>query len=303
MDVSLMAVVISYFPDDRLALLVSDLSSQADRVLVVDNGSGQNAVLQSFEIMAPRVQVIRLGSNKGIAAALNKGFEQAKARGFAFVLTLDQDSQLPPNYVQQMLEFYYKRKAEGLPVGMVAPDFLDVNAHTRARFSRLGKWGMETITCSGNTGWLDSSFAITSGSIFPVEVFEKVGIFREDFFIDHVDSEYCLRLVRSRYKILINCAVSIEHSIGNRSVHKFLGLTVKPNHHKPVRRYYIARNGVYTAKQYFSTFPSYTWLTFMRLVHEFLSIVLYEQDRAAKLRMFAIGLMHGWLGRMGPAPA
>jgi rhamnosyltransferase len=302
MPTGVAAIIVSYFPDEGLLQLVKDLVSQVAHIFVIDNGSGDNPALNKVQELEP-VIIMRLQKNMGIAYALNRGIEQAHQRNCSFIITLDQDSRLPSRYVSDMLGFYQDCLAKGFQIGMVAPDFIDVNAKTQARFSVLKKWQHNTVTCDlasdSRVKELDVSFAITSGSIYPITVLQAMGGFREDFFIDHVDSEYCLRLINKGYKIFVNCRVQIEHSIGKRSVHKFLGLTVKPNHHKPFRRYYIARNGVRSAIDYFLSHPSYSLLTFMRLVHEFLSILLYESDKVRKLYILTLGIFHGFIGRMG----
>lgn len=294
------AVIVSYHPTQGLLDLVADLRGQVTQLAVVDNGSGDNPWIAQLQSWAePWIKVVRLEHNYGIAKGLNVGIEQAQKAGAAYLLTLDQDSRLPANYVSRMVAF---AQANSQKLGMVAPDFVDINTGTHARFSHLSPGWISTKTCQQAGGeTLESSFAITSGALYPLSVLAQVGGFREDFFIDHVDTEHCLRLRKMGYRVLVNCAVCIQHAIGQRSVHKLWKLTIKPNHHKPLRRYYIARNGVYVGWLHGWRYPAFGWLNFMRTVHELLSIVFFEQNRKAKLGALAKGLWHGLIGRMGPA--
>jgi rhamnosyltransferase len=77
---------------------------------------------------------------------------------------------------------------------------------------------------------------------------------------------------------------------------------LKPNFHSPLRRYYIARNGVRTALDYGGLWPVYVGLIFFRLSHELLSALLFEDRKMQKLKAMGHGVVHGLVGRMGPCP-
>ena len=300
-DKSVVAVIVTYFPDGNLPLLIRDLRSQVGLVVVIDNGSDDNVFIQELESLDQQnVKLVCLGENLGIARALNLGATIAEEQGFQYLLTLDQDSRLPSKYIEQMLGLLEVLKSENPRIGFVAPNFVDINSDTEARFSMVSRWWVRTCTCSEHSGYMLTHFAITSGTIYPIRVFKDVGGFREDYFIDHVDSEFCLRLATNGYEMFVNCGVCLRHAIGYRQVYKFMGLTIKPNNHRPLRRYYIARNGLYTALRYFPFSPAYLWLTLLRLAHGTLSVVLYEENKGGKLRMLVKGLGDGIRGKLGP---
>jgi rhamnosyltransferase len=72
------------------------------------------------------------------------------------------------------------------------------------------------------------------------EVFEKVGLFREEFFIDCVDTDYFLRAAANGYATVAAMDCSIAHELGRRAstIPGRPGIAVHP----PFRRYYMARN-------------------------------------------------------------
>jgi len=178
---------------------------------------------------------------------------------------------------------------------------LDTNSNTYAKFINLTKWSWNTLSCKDNPtkDVLFVDFAITSGSLLDYNKYKENGIFREDYFIDHIDSEYCLRASTNNLKIAVNCEICIRHQIGQRTKHKFLGLTIKPNHHDASRRYYIARNGIRTILKYYRRYPSVVSLNFARLVHETISILLYEKHKINKIAALICGIFDGFIGRMG----
>jgi rhamnosyltransferase len=50
--------------------------------------------------------------------------------------------------------------------------------------------------------WQDMESVITSGSLLSLAAYTAIGPFREDFFIDHVDTEYCLRARLKHYRVI-----------------------------------------------------------------------------------------------------
>ena len=96
-----LAVVVSYNGHDRIRETVQALQPQVARVHIVDNGSdGETlAVLTALEA-APGVTVERLGANRGISVALNRGVAAAAEGALPWVLTMDQDSLVDAGFVE-----------------------------------------------------------------------------------------------------------------------------------------------------------------------------------------------------------
>jgi rhamnosyltransferase len=99
------AVIVTYEPGDGILDTVRAVRSQVAGVIVVDNGSGSEsrralALLEGQE----GTLVVRLGANRGIAAAQNRGIERAEQLGATWVLTLDQDSLCGKGMVSALFE-------------------------------------------------------------------------------------------------------------------------------------------------------------------------------------------------------
>src|SRR5258708_4061614 len=75
----LCAVVVTYFPDEKLLDRLQKIQQQVDRVVVVDNGSsGESAESLRTAEQKLHLEVIRNAENLGIATALNQGVRQAQ---------------------------------------------------------------------------------------------------------------------------------------------------------------------------------------------------------------------------------
>lgn len=75
-----------------------------------------------------------------------------------------------------------------------------------------------------------------------VSVLDDIGTMNEDFFIDYVDTEWCLRALGHGYEIYADTNVCMKHTIGDNNI-KFL--VWKLPVHSALRRYYRMRNMYY----------------------------------------------------------
>src|ERR1700729_1411493 len=89
----IMAVVVSYNGGATTRRTILALVGQVGHIHVVDNGSEPDSI-EILDSLAREhvISVDRLGTNLGIGHALNLGVAFARRAGFAWLLTMDQDS-------------------------------------------------------------------------------------------------------------------------------------------------------------------------------------------------------------------
>jgi rhamnosyltransferase len=292
------SVIVTYFPDETALENLARLCDLCDSVIVIDNTPRPKR--ESFPSRA-NLSILNCSENPGLAAGLNAGMKRAQEEGIEHVFLFDQDSRPSDRYFQDMLSFKSNLSRTTARVAFCAPNFYDRNSRTFATFPLIGRYSLRHVSCKNMPPTTDDAalIAITSGMLITASAYRVIGPFREDYFIDFVDNEYCLRASILGYSIAVNCHLLLDHAVGCRSVKRLFGLTIKPNHHNPVRRYYIFRNGIRTAIDYFRFYPSYTILMAVRLTHELISVLLYETAKRSKLTMMIRGFWHGITGRMG----
>jgi rhamnosyltransferase len=287
----ILAVVITYHPPAALFENMASLRKQLTEVLIVDNGSGDASeeLLRACEIQLG-IQVLRNRDNLGIAAALNIGVRRAIDAGYDWVATFDQDSTVTPGFFATMLSAYqhcpYRQQvalvAPILCVG--APDYEDQRRRPgRALFS---------------LPWT----AMTSGSLIKTEVFSQAGFYDETLFMDYVDYDFCLRLWKRRWKIIRAQRAYLLHRLGAAETHSLLGLKVTIKSHSPWRRYYIMRNRLIVFRRYAFFAPGWCLHDFFWIFLELTKILLFEQQKAAKLQHVMKGIADGLAGRSGQMP-
>ena len=279
-------VVVTRNPDAGLADRLGVLAGGVSGLVVVDNGSGSADFLAGLSRLPLRLRVVRNPGNRGLGVALNQGWAEAERAGFGTVLFLDQDSEPAPEMPGILCRVL--AEAPG-PVAVVGSNYHDVHKRRLA------------VRCRAAEAFVERTTVITAGSLVPVRVLRALGGFREDYFIDSIDHEFCLRARREGYRVLLACPALMTQRIGRPARHVGLLRGLAAFDHPPGRKYYIARNVLLTVRSHGRREPLWGLRQLVRLLAEGGSIVLFEGEKRAKLSAFLRGLGHGLAGRSGPA--
>lgn len=235
------AIIVTYHPDALFHERVLAISTQVGNVIIVDNGSNNNAIKMLQEInQTQSISIIFNNENLGIARALNIGISLARINGYQFAILFDQDSEANKDLAINLCKIY-STHPNTEKIALIGTNYNNV-------LKSSGKNPIQRLN-SGNE-WNEVKRVITSGSLLSLAAYDKIGPFREDFFIDLVDIEYCMRARKFGYIILKSNMVLMSHSIGYPSKHLLLGKTIWATNHAPIRRYYYARNYVAIQREY-----------------------------------------------------
>lgn len=290
------AVVSLFNPTEGVLDNVASLLDQVDNVVVVDDGSPQRPSRILTELEAMGCSTVQLNENSGIAAALNAGISEALAARPKpdFILTMDQDSQLSPGYVQALLDAAASARVSGVRAGLVAP------GSVRGLPVRRGPM-LHGIQLGGEP--------IQSGLLIPVPVIERIGPFRDSLFIDGVDSEYFLRCRSLGLSTVLAAGASLDHALGTQTAASVLGKTVcfggralQVRTAATWRYYYIFRNRVLLAKLYGRKYPLWALKGFLSDYRHLVIVTLLAQGRLARLASAAGGVADGFRGISGKRP-
>jgi len=274
------AVVTAYHPDERLAAVVEAALRSCAAVVVADNTPGTAPSLAE-KLDHPRVTVLRSGHNKGLAGALNLGLDHLPADAEA-VLFLDQDSVLPPELVDGLLAHLADPG-----IGIVGPT--PVDADTGGRYERLAE-RHEAVA--------DRPSIITSGMVVRRSCFEQVPRFREDFFVDCVDSDFCLRVRRAGQRVVRDANLVLPHSIGSGRDHHLGPLNVRVLHYPAWRHYWIARNGLVLSREFFSRERGFVLTNALFTARWLVVTALFDDRRRSAVPAVLRGLLDGLTGRV-----
>jgi len=279
MDIA--AVVVLYRPDEGVIKCITSYLDQVGCVFLVDNSEHPQEERFRQLCIDDRVEYVPLRDNFGIAKALNVGAELAIENGFDFLLTMDQDSTAAPGMVEKL-------SAAGVELGW----------EKIALISPMHRIGFEHEKAQGR--YYDVRSAWTSGCLMNLKVYQLVGGFEDDLFIDFVDHEYCLRAKQLHYRVLKVRDAELFHLIGERPriVH-LLGVPLIVTNHSPLRRYYITRNRFYVTKKFRNVFFDFYWRDKVGFFVETIIILLFEDQKVLKVRMIFRGLVDYFRGLFG----
>jgi rhamnosyltransferase len=282
---SVCAVIVTYHPTASMTENLPKILAQVQNLVVIDNGSTSEELIPLRMVsQALGFHLIENDENLGIAQALNQGVLWAKGEGFPWVILFDQDSRITDGFIDEMLKTRQAHPAAER-IGSFHPRYVDPSTGAEPTFLRANDGGPVT--------------SMTSGALMPTWIFDKVGFFPAEYFIDQVDTEYCFRIRAAGYLIADSKQAILLHVAGYPKRQSFLGFSFEPTHHSALRRYYLSRNRVAVFRKYFRKFPGMA-LRFMYMsFRETIKCLLAEQERSRKFRNFLLGTWDGLAGRMG----
>jgi len=296
------AIIVTYNPFPEFFDSLNGLKTQFDQLIIIDNASNpetHDLFRQVGQKNKGNIEIIFNEVNLGIATALNQGFARLINQSLDFVFVFDQDSQPAPDMVSTILNTFNSHPNRE-KIAVVAPMVEDPTTGINASYLRpYGRFLFKRTRCSGQV-LEDVSIVITSGSLYNLTAYKKIGPFRDDFFIDYVDTEYCLRSKQHGYNIIVACKAHLYHRLGNQQKKHIGPLTMHPTFHSPLRWYYISRNRIPMFRLYAFRFPY--WFLYELIVNSygFLRLLLFEDQKAGKLRALILGIVDGLYRRMGP---
>ena len=264
-------VVVLYNPEESIIQNIDSYIKQVGALYLVDNSSEPKTFIQDYLEENDHLTYIFNGYNSGVAAALNSGAIKAINEDFSYLLTMDQDSKAPDNIVESLLKIFSRLEN----VGIASPLHSNI-FQTHKRFQK------EEITK------VDS--IMTSGNLISLEAYKMIGGFNEDFFIDYVDIEYCLRLKYNNYNIYRVNNVILEHQEANLSQKKIFRLRFYPTNNDPFRLYYKTRNLLYLRKIYQHRYLSILFREYILFLKSTLKILLFEEKKILKFKMIFCGI-------------
>lgn len=236
---NIVCIIVSFNPNvSRLLNLVNDITNKGAKTILIDNNS------DNFDIFSGKIPknvfVLKLKSNMGIAHAQNVGIAYAKKMKSEYVFLFDQDSRIPDGFIKNMISEYQELEQKDKEIGILGPRLYNDYYDFYYKANIKGKWGGNVkIDVRNVLDPLKVNFLIASGSLMRVEIFNKVGYLKDNYFIDSVDTEFCFRTSGYGYTIYMSKNNFMFHNVGDQTL-KFVKWEVSI--HSAVRRYFMLRN-------------------------------------------------------------
>lgn len=288
------AVIVTFHPDIEIKNRVEIIRKQVKELIIIDNNSSKECQKKLDKITVDLdIFLLKNPKNLGIAKALNQAFDFIKFNNpeIKWILTLDQDTICHDNLVNNLIQAYedcsYRER-----VGVIGSNYQEKTTK---------KILHEKVP--GSTTWEEVKNLPTSGCLNSVTAYTQVGKFREEFFIDYVDTDYCMRLRSIGYCVLISPIIGMVHPLGYyraSKLHRMLTGNLMVTNYPPIRHYYWSRNGTVLIKE--NCFRDIRWAlrqSYYLFIRRLLIIIAFEEQKIKKLSLIAIGIMHGLKGKLG----
>ena len=277
-------VIPTFTPESTLLDLASGLSSQCP-VLVVDDASPCtcDGLLRQVEAL-PGVDVIKHSTNAGIGRGLNDGLAVARDAGCEWLLTVDQDTNVPAGYVTTLIKAARRLSACEVPLGALGAGSVTIaGASMRYPGNALDCQGMNVAS---------TEEIVQSGTLWNVDAVTAFGGFNEAFGMDAVDAHACLGLRRAGLVVATVADLEINHRIGSAQPVTIKGRDpVFLTGHSPERRTLMVRNRLALFPSEFRQSPRHAFRTLRRVLLNHAGGLMVETDKWSKARGSLRGLI------------
>ena len=234
----LVSITVTYNPtlvDNILEKQLSILSKFCKNCIVIDNGSTNVESIRILTAKYKNVTLIELHENLGIAAALNYAVDYCKKiADVEWIITMDQDSYFKDD------ETIYNIANETLP-------FLNNDRVVAFGFNYEDFHFTKKKLTNHSKGPIYVHFLITSGCIVRKDIIETYG-FDSDLFMYNVDTDFCRRLNRDGFKLVLVRSSFMFHKGGAISL---VDNNVEYHYNEPEKFYFLGRNSLIMLKRYF----------------------------------------------------
>lgn len=250
-------------------------------VIVIDNSD--NRICQNDIVSTQNLLFIKNTENTGLCKAINDGVEIARSHNIETLIYFDQDTDVDNELVEKLISSYGKASQIIDNLGVLTPYYISPNQEAYA--IKSGKNISEDLS--------DVKETITSGMIFSIELFQKVGGLLEDLFLDFADYEFCWRLSKLGYCIVIDQSIVMSHQVGLANIK--LGNRYIPTS-APIRNYYQMRNTIYLATRGKMLNYHEAFKNVLRRLISALIMLFFASHKISRLHYFGLGIFHGFIG-------
>jgi GT2 family glycosyltransferase len=268
------------------------------KIVVVDNAS-TNQEGKKLKDSFPEIELIQNSKNLGFAGGNNVGIRWALEHGFSHVCLLNNDTQVAPNFLEEMVLKF----RQGKSLGVVQPMILFLH-QPKEIWSAGGKWNSKlarAITLGDREPLVNYRVKSTqidwaTGCCMMVsrEALLKSGLLNEQYFIYFEDVEWSLRIKNQGFGIELTPTAIIYHEAGAASKKSHAEGVLSPKVF-----YYHVRNQFLLLRQHKA------YLGYLYHLGRFFLWMLYflGRGRFQKLKAVAKGIRDGLREKLQTPPA
>lgn len=184
-------------------------------MVLVDNGSVDGSPEKLLENV-PEIRLIRNPTNLGFAGGCNVGMRDALRRGTDYLLLLNNDTIVAPDFLSQLVSFTESDKKIGAASPKVLffdhPDRLNYAGGKHRPWRLFPKvFGLRQLDDGRYDKIREVSLLTGCAFLIKAEVVSKIGVLEEIYFHFYEDIEWSLRVLKAGYKTFYVPTAKIWH--------------------------------------------------------------------------------------------
>lgn len=268
----------------RLLPSVANQTFQNYEVIIMDDFSRDRSAPEYIRSLIkdyPKMRLVENTENMRFVRTCNKGIELAKGD---YVCLLNQDTEVKNDFVQRNVEIMDADPSIG-GLSCIVVDKEGNNWFTGGRF----KNGFMVNLVDDFEGIRTVDFVAGTACFYRKEVFNKIGLFDEDYFMYHEDVEFGLRMkAKTKYKACTFAEKLVVHY-------------VVPSIPRGDFYYYVNRNHIMLLRRYGKRYiPRIILLLSLRHIANLLFVSVTKRDGEALLFSLYVvrGTLNGLVGRL-----
>ena len=258
-------------------------------VILIDNASKGDYRLPTTDYRF-KIQMIYNKENLGFAGGNNQGIKLALERGADYVLLLNNDTTVEPDFLKVLVEAAEADKKYGI----LGPMIYCYGEPSRIQFAggkiNWSKTRGTHITIppfekGGRGGIFPTDYITGCCLLIKREVIEKIGLLNEDYFLYYEDTDWCLRAKKAGWLCGVAPIAKIYHK-QSKSTDKFSYPYI----------YYHSRNGLLFASR-FGFLPLTYLISFWIYFKQLIKLLIGYKYKWARPVMY--GVEDFWRGKVG----
>lgn len=151
------------------------------------------------------------GENLGVSGAYNNAAKLAAERGAQWLLLLDQDTTLPPEFLARMRD-YTQRLASEHRIAAIAPSVMMGEARISPKVTVRGGRSVDPPT-GFNGEERRELVLVNTGLLLRLEAFSRVGGYDPDFWLDFSDRYLCHMLAQKGFSAWLAQDLQLQHHV------------------------------------------------------------------------------------------
>ncbi|MFQ5650472.1 MAG: glycosyltransferase family 2 protein [bacterium] len=236
-------------------------------IVVVDNNSDDGSQ-EYLTTNYPDLKLICNSSNLGFPAGNNVGIEWAIENGYEYVLLLNYDTSVEPDFLDKLVDVAQSQPEVGV-IGPCIKYFSHpkhiwslggyIDSRTHRPFHLSSKDDSEAHGCGR---YIETEWVSGCAMLVRVDLIKKIGLLDSDYFFGSEDADWCIRARRIDSKVVVVPDAVVYHKT---AISRFRGKYTFLHHYYDMRNLLIfiekhySFTGVFWMSVFFSAIKRASW--------------------------------------------